>query len=105
MAQGYGMTEAGGNFSLENPTERLRSSGSTGTLLMPIIESKIVSENTMKPLPPNRIGEIWIHGPTITQGCTFQKIEKSHFPEWYPKISSWKDFGKRADRESSIPKM
>ena len=61
------MTEACGKISLENPKEGLRFSGSTGTL-MPLIESKIVSVNTMKPLPPNQIGEIWIRGPTIMQG-------------------------------------
>ncbi|KAK6231654.1 hypothetical protein SCA6_001727 [Theobroma cacao] len=65
--QGYGMTEACGKISLENPKEGRRFSGSTGTL-MPVIESKIVSVNTMKPLPPHQIGEIWIRGPTIMQG-------------------------------------
>ncbi|EOY07926.1 AMP-dependent synthetase/ligase domain - like 10 [Theobroma cacao] len=61
------MTEACGKISLENPKEGRRFSGSTGTL-MPVIESKIVSVNTMKPLPPHQIGEIWIRGPTIMQG-------------------------------------
>ncbi|KAK8483377.1 hypothetical protein V6N11_025577 [Hibiscus sabdariffa] len=65
--QGYGMTEACGKISLEDPKEGHGSAGSTGTL-MPLIESKIVSVNTKKALPPNQIGEIWIRGPTVTPG-------------------------------------
>ncbi|KAL4339422.1 hypothetical protein GQ457_08G019070 [Hibiscus cannabinus] len=56
-----------GKISLEDPKEGQGSAGSTGTL-MPLIESKIVSVNTKKPLPPNQIGEIWIRGPTLTPG-------------------------------------
>ncbi|KAE8666259.1 4-coumarate--CoA ligase-like 1 [Hibiscus syriacus] len=65
--QGYGMTEACGKISLEDPKEGRRFSGSTGTL-MPLIQSKIVGVNTMNSLPPNQIGEIWIRGPTVTSG-------------------------------------
>ncbi|MFQ6631991.1 hypothetical protein Gotur_009538 [Gossypium turneri] len=65
--QGYGMTEACGKISMENPKEGLGFSGSTGSL-MPLIQAKIVSVSTMNPLPPNQIGEIWIRGPTITPG-------------------------------------
>ncbi|GMI71201.1 hypothetical protein like AT4G05160 [Hibiscus trionum] len=71
--QGYGMTEACGKISLENPKEGSRLSGSTGTL-MPLIQSKIVSVSTIKPLPPNQIGEIWIRGPTVTPGY-FNNLE------------------------------
>ncbi|MFQ6661382.1 hypothetical protein Gotur_029565 [Gossypium turneri] len=65
--QAYGMTEACGNISMENPKEGPPFSGSTGTL-MPLIQSKIVSVTTMNPLPPNQMGEICIRGPTITLG-------------------------------------
>ncbi|KAA3455161.1 4-coumarate--CoA ligase-like 7 isoform X1 [Gossypium australe] len=65
--QAYGMTEACGNISMENPKEGPPFSGSTGTL-MPLIQSKIISVTTMNPLPPNQMGEICIRGPTITLG-------------------------------------
>lgn len=78
--QGYGMTEACGKISLESPKEGAGFSGSTGTL-MPLIESKIVSVNAMKPLPPNQVGEIWIRGPTITHGkitVTIYYLKSNH---------------------------
>ncbi|MBA0702876.1 hypothetical protein Goari_022865, partial [Gossypium aridum] len=65
--QAYGMTEACGNISMENPKGGPPFSASTGTL-MPLIQSKIVSVTTMNPLPPNQMGEICIRGPTITLG-------------------------------------
>ncbi|PPR86754.1 hypothetical protein GOBAR_AA33938 [Gossypium barbadense] len=63
--QAYGMTEACGNISMENPKEGPPFSGSTGTL-MPLIKSKIVSVTTTDPLPPDQMGEICFRGPTIT---------------------------------------
>lgn len=67
--QGYGMTEASGLISVENPKEGgERLSGSTGTLI-PSVESRIVSLDTSKHLlPPNQLGEICLRGPTIMQG-------------------------------------
>lgn len=53
LSQGYAMTETCGIVSLENPREGSRFSGSTG-ILAPGIESRIVSVDTLKALPPNQ---------------------------------------------------
>lgn len=69
VIQGYGMTEACGLVSIENPKEGslISVSGSTGTLI-PSVESRIINLATLTPLPPNQLGEIWLRGPTIMQG-------------------------------------
>ncbi|XP_042476791.1 probable CoA ligase CCL7 [Macadamia integrifolia] len=66
--QGYGLTETCGVATLENPNGGLaRNSGSSGQLASGL-ESKIVSVETQKPLPPNQLGEVWLRGPNIMQG-------------------------------------
>ncbi|KAI3890119.1 hypothetical protein MKX03_020020 [Papaver bracteatum] len=67
IIQGYGLTETCGIVSFENPYEGVRNSGSTG-LLVPGVESKIVSVDTMNPLPPTQLGEIWVRGQNMMQG-------------------------------------
>ncbi|KAI3955635.1 hypothetical protein MKW92_047963 [Papaver armeniacum] len=67
VIQGYGMTESCGIISIENPYDGVRYSGSTGPLV-PGVESKIISVDTLKPLPPAQIGEIWLRGQNMTQG-------------------------------------
>jgi long-subunit acyl-CoA synthetase (AMP-forming) len=66
--QGYGMTETCGIISLEHPEKgESRQFGSTGTLVTGV-EAKIVETETLKLLPPNKLGEICVRGPNIMQG-------------------------------------
>ncbi|KAF3328194.1 4-coumarate--CoA ligase-like 1 isoform X1 [Carex littledalei] len=68
IVQGYGMTETCGIISLEYPAKgEPRQFGSTGTLVTGV-EAKIVETDTLKQLPPNKLGEICVRGPNIMQG-------------------------------------
>jgi 4-coumarate--CoA ligase len=68
IVQGYGMTETCGVISLEYPVKgEPRQFGSTGTLVTGA-EAKIVETDTLKQLPPNKLGEICVRGPNIMQG-------------------------------------
>ncbi|MQL78753.1 hypothetical protein Taro_011190 [Colocasia esculenta] len=67
LIQGYGLTESCGVVSVETPGDSARKFGSTGHLI-PGLEAKVISVDTLRSLPPNQLGELCFRGPNIMQG-------------------------------------
>ncbi|KAJ7551963.1 hypothetical protein O6H91_06G036300 [Diphasiastrum complanatum] len=66
LLEAYGLTESTGAVTYMNEADAL-CIGSCGKLLANL-KAKIVDIDTKKTLPPYGKGEIWLHGPSITQG-------------------------------------
>ncbi|KAK4481363.1 hypothetical protein RD792_012250 [Penstemon davidsonii] len=65
--QGYGLTESTGIGATTDTVEESRKYGTAG-LLSPMMEGKIVNPETREALSVNRIGELWLRGPSIMKG-------------------------------------
>ncbi|PQQ17354.1 4-coumarate--CoA ligase-like 9 [Prunus yedoensis var. nudiflora] len=66
IGQGYGLTEGGGVTRMIGPEESKRYA-SVGRLFENM-EAKIVDPETREALPPGRMGELWLRGPTVMKG-------------------------------------
>lgn len=64
------MTETCGVVTVENPLLGVQNSGSAGTLVAGV-EAQIVCVDTLKPLPPNQVGELWVRGPILMPGIIY----------------------------------
>ncbi|GER47489.1 4-coumarate CoA ligase [Striga asiatica] len=67
LFQGYGMTETNGAVSRPVGDDEYARLGSVGKLIG-TIEAKIVDLDTGVGLPPGKLGELWIRGPTVMKG-------------------------------------
>jgi acyl-CoA synthetase (AMP-forming)/AMP-acid ligase II len=66
ISVGYGLTESHGIVSTTPYEDALRKNEAAGRLL-PLVDARVVDEDG-KELPPNRVGEIVLKGPTVTKG-------------------------------------
>ena len=65
LYEGYGLTETAPVIALNTPREH--RAGSVGKPV-PGAEFRIADEETGQPLPPGKVGEIWVRGPMVMKG-------------------------------------
>ncbi|CAN6170045.1 unnamed protein product [Urochloa humidicola] len=78
LVQCYGLTETTGIVTMCDLPPLLHDNDGSGVdkepssisigRLVPSTEARIVNIDSGEPLPPNRVGELWIRGPSVMQG-------------------------------------
>src|SRR5690606_37049521 len=72
VVQTYGLTETASQVATLSPAHALDKLGSAGRPLLPneiiIAGDEAAPAPEMPSLPPYRVGEIWVRGPTVTPG-------------------------------------
>lgn len=67
LAQAYGLTETTGGVTRTMGLNECQVMGASGRLI-PHSQAKIVNPETGEALPPMKVGEIWVRGPTVMKG-------------------------------------
>lgn len=85
MSNGFGMSETGSNYGMpvDDPELVIAKGGSCG-LPYAFVEARIAGEDG-EALPPGETGELWLAGPSVTQGYWNRpdENEKAFAGKWF----------------------